>query len=131
MTINLLSQRIKSAKRELTNLKTAHKRGLGNLKIFKNEIIIDTSGHTSGIYFLTININFDQSFASFPLIKIYPTVTNNFDYSAQLLEMDYINNGYTVRAEFLWLYNSSLPNQNMTVFSTSPISSSSYSWRNI
>lgn len=131
MTINLLSQRIKSAKRELTNLKTAHKRGLGNLKIFKNEIIIDTSGHTSGIYFLTININFDQSFASFPLIKIYPTVTNNFDYSAQLLEMDYINNGYTVRVEFLWLYNSSLPNQNMTVFSTAPISSSSYSWRNV
>lgn len=131
MTVNLLSQRVKTAKRELTNLKTAHKRGLGNLKVFKNEITIDTSGHTSGIYFLTININFDQSFASFPLVKIYPTVTNNFNYSAQLLEMDYINGGYTMRIEFLWIYNSSLPNQNMTVFSTAPISSSSYSWRNI
>ena len=35
MTVNLLSQKLKAAKKEITDLKTAHKRGFGNLKIYR------------------------------------------------------------------------------------------------
>ena len=38
MTQNLLVQRFKDAKKELTALKTTHLRGIGNLKIYKETI---------------------------------------------------------------------------------------------
>ncbi|MBP5470025.1 MAG: hypothetical protein J6Z11_12365 [Candidatus Riflebacteria bacterium] len=129
MTVNLLSQKLKAAKKEITDLKTAHKRGFGNLKIYRQKQIIDVSGHPTGTYYiLSVNVNFSSSFSAYPFVSIIPNAEN---YAQNIILQRYFNNGYSITQEFLWNTNSSLNSHFVEIFSISPITSVSYNWRNL
>lgn len=121
---DLLSQRLITAKQELTSLKTAHRRGLGLVKIYTFKVTIDNTGHESSS-FLTLNINFDQRFAPYPFAD--GLVSGQADY-AYLINQGYSGGGFKMYQEFLWIQDSGLSEHSILVFSSSPISSVKYSW---
>lgn len=124
---DLLSQRLIAAKRELTALKTAHRRGLGLVKIYQKNIEIDTSGHEDGVYYLTLQIKFDRNFAAFPFVD---SLQNGQDDYASLLNQGYADGGFSMYQEFLWITDTSAPGHFISIFSTTPVSEVTYSWSN-
>lgn len=123
---DLLSKRIIAAKRELTALKQAHKRGIGNLKIYTKEVALNPSGHETGIWYINVSVNFDSEFAPYPLVNFAAETNNAGESSVEVLGIDYGNNGYTLNARLFWIYEAGL--DALYIESTSPISSSSVSW---
>lgn len=128
MTQNLLVQRFKDAKKELTALKTTHLRGIGNLRIYKETITFTGSG-----LFLegTVTINFSQNFAAYPFVYLVGYgVRRTATYFASISgdSINYIDNGYTAVFEATALYHpGTIPNK-FDVYSTSPMTSITYTW---
>lgn len=121
--MNQLSQRIKEAKRELTNLKTAHRRGIGNLRIYNKLCEGIYTGSTNPI---TITINFDSKFAPYPFFQIMKN--GNFvssDVFSVEVNVTYSNNGYTAVAiaydTYAWALSSGF-----YILSTAPVTSVTY-----
>lgn len=98
MTVDLLSARLKAAKRELTALKTAHKRGLGLLKVYTQEGTAPVP--TDDTYDFTLRINFARDFSKNPLAFFIPVAQsptewyfhNNLDVENEYYSTD----GYTL-----------------------------------
>lgn len=128
MTQNLLVQRFKDAKKELTALKTTHPRGIGNLKIYKETITF-----TGSVVWLegTVTINFSQNFAAYPFVYLVGYgVRRTATYFASIGGdfVNYTNNGYTAVFEATALYYpDTIPNK-FDVYSTSPMTSITYAW---
>lgn len=128
MTQNLLVQRFKDAKKELTALKTTHPRGIGNLKIYKETITF-----TGSVVWLegTVTINFSHNFAAYPFVEIVGYgVDLGGIYFASISgdSINYIDNGYTAVFEVTALYDpGTIPNK-FDVYSTSPMTSITYTW---
>lgn len=126
MTVNLLTQRLKSAKRELTNLKTAHKRGLGNLKVFKNEYTFVPPGG-EGSPDGKIIFKFSQNLAPYPFAYVvgygYQLTYGNYISCVDVDSITYKDNGYTIEmdASFLYLPNV-VPNKFILYSNSLPIS---------
>lgn len=71
--MNTLSQRLKYAKKELTALKTAHPRGLGNLRVYRRiETIVSPADGGGRIreYEAKISGNFSSLFAPYPYTQV-------------------------------------------------------------
>lgn len=66
--MNTLGQRLKYARRELTALKTAHPRGLGNLRVYRKSGTT-TSPATNGVYRITIKGTFSSLFTPYPFFQ--------------------------------------------------------------
>ena len=127
--MNTLADRLKAIKQELTALKTAHKRGLGNLRIYSKTVEVDSTGHESPRFWgLEITINFDTRFASYPFAYMLPTISDSGAASlTQQRAFSYTNNGFTI--EFKALYYFSGPDtSSFTILSSSPVTSVSYRW---
>lgn len=124
--MNLLATKIKEIKRELTALKTAHTRGLGNIKIYDYFVQVDPSGHQTGAYYLNVTITFDRRFAAYPMAQFYPTMLDNGDYSMELTGLDFADSGYTMKAELVWIYEAGTAS--FTIESTSPVDTVTYTW---
>lgn len=124
--MNLLTTKIKSIKRELTALKTSHARGLGNVKIYHRIVQVDPSGHETGASYMTITVTFDRRFTAYPMAQIIPTMTYSGDYSMEMTGLDYSDQGYTMNAELVWIYESGTAS--FTIESTSPVNNVSYTW---
>ena len=124
--MNLLATKIRDIKRELTALKTAHTRGLGNVKIYQKIVQVDSSGHQTGAYYLNVTITFDRKFAAYPMAQFYPTMLTNGDYTMKIIGLDYADSGYTMRAELAWIYEPGTAS--FTVGSTSPVDTVTYTW---
>lgn len=128
MTQNLLVQRFKDAKKELTALKTTHMRGIGNLKIYKETITF-----TGSEFFLegTVTINFSQNFAAYPFVYLlgYGVDLSGMHFISMDPEsVNYTDNGYTAVFEATALYDpESIPNK-FDVYCTSPMTSITYAW---
>lgn len=128
MIQNLLVQRFKSAKRELTALKTIHPRGIGNLKIYK-----ETVTFTGSAVFLegTVTINFSQNFAAYPFVYLLgysERMTATYFESIGGDSINYTNNGFTAVFEATALYDpDTIPNK-FDVYSTSPMTSITCAW---
>lgn len=125
MSQNMLVDRLKFAKRELTALKTAHTRGLGELKVFESQQTVSPTGHESWFWYLTINVEFDDRYAEFPFAYIVPRFSNTMEYSMQAVGFTYTSS-HSARFKMLWIYASGT--QYFTVISTAPIKSVSYTW---
>lgn len=99
MTVDLLSVRLKEAKKELTNLKTAHMRGLGLLRVYKKIYQLDSLGipdeYSSRV---KLTVYFSTDFSPYPLFSIVPQVKGSTGYTISLLSdsINYIANGYVV-----------------------------------
>lgn len=95
--MNTLSQRLKYAKRELTALKTAHPRGLGNLRVYHRLETMTSPDTPRGTYVITIEITFDAKYAPYPFMNVlagpetYGVTLYSFD------EFEYISNGKKAR----------------------------------
>lgn len=125
---NLLVNKIKNAKRELTALKTAHNRGLGLVKVYRSILrYVDTSIPNNYYGDAVVTVDFDNSFGAYPFTYIEgridgvrSTVYKGW-YSADMQQVRYSNNGY--RAVFygkIW-YSSGTYFNRLYVYSTSPI----------
>ena len=129
MTQNLLVQRFKSAKRELTALKTTHPRGIGNLKIYKEIITFTASG--GSFKDAVITVTFSQNFAAYPFVYILgygADVSGKYYISMDTKTINYANNGYTAVFEAAAIYYPELVPNRFDVYSTSPATSITYEW---
>lgn len=126
MTVDLLSSRLKAAKRELTALKTAHARGLGNIKLFTEQITIDPTGYGTGIHELIVSVKTSSMYAPYPFIDILPAIAGS-SYSMEIEGFIY-RGGYLAMCRLLWLYNTGT--NKLSIVSSSPIQSVSYEWVN-
>lgn len=131
--MNTLSQRIKFAKRELTNLKTAHNRGFGLLKVYTTKYkFSDIPGANPGEWMdAIITINFSNNFAPYPFAYLIGPVNFNPDMSFLAVDIDqiqYKNSGYTAvfTGEITYVPSGGL--DSMTLFSVSPPTSISIQW---
>ena len=122
--MNTLADRIKYVKQELTNLKTAHERGLGMVKIYSYLYSSPTVPATGNFI---VNINFNQDFASYPMFQI-GTIMISIGiglYWFGLPNVRYTNNGYTaivtIPEEYAFYFSYGL-----RISCTSPISSVTY-----
>lgn len=129
MTQNLLVQRFKSAKRELTALKTIHPRGIGNLKIYKETITFTAS--STKLDPLTITVTFSQNFAAYPFVYVLGygvSSTNRYYFSIDPQSVNYSNNGFTATFITDAIYYPSFVTNKFDVYSTSPATSITYEW---
>lgn len=125
MSQNLLVEQLKYAKRELTDLKTAHRRGLGLLKVYVTRYQVPPATGSQTFFWLTIDVEFGIS--NYPFAQKYLVLD---DITASIVdtapEFEYTNGGYG--AEF----RSSLVKIDepyvFDFYSTSPIISISHSW---
>lgn len=132
--MNTLSQRIKFAKRELTNLKTAHRRGLGLLKVYYKPYTVPPPSTVSYAFIrLDMTITFDG--VAYPLIgfmgrSVDPTAQYSGSMFGSTPELQFTNNGHAVKmsvvavADVHGVYK-------LYIYATSPINSISYNWVNI
>lgn len=125
MSQNLLVQRLKFAKRELTALKTAHKRGLGLLKVYTKTYTIPPPSGSASFYWLTIELEFEIS--NYPFLQEY-LVYNDIATSpiSTTPEFEYKNDGE--KAEFRMVFEKRTTDYSIRFNSTSPIVSMNYSW---
>lgn len=125
--INLLSQRLINAKRELTALKTAHARGIGNLMVYRRNEQLTSPGATTEDYEITINITFSQEFSAYPFVNIVegvePATVSLFTFN----QFEYTNSGMsaTVLATGRFEAGASMPYQ---ILSLAPIVSITTNW---
>lgn len=124
---DLLVQRLKAAKRELTALKTAHRRGLGLLKVYRiEETFITPSGQ--GTYEgVKITISFSRNFAKKPMVHL-----SGFTAGNMLIQSIYVNSvryidDYTleVMADLVW--TSVIPNK-FVIVASAPVTEVNYVW---
>lgn len=132
--MNLLTQRLKFAKRELTNLKTAHRRGLGLLKVYYLPYTVPPpTTITYAFIRLDLTINFDG--IAYPLVGLMPrstdpTATWGGTMMGSTPDFQYTNDGRSVEMSVAALadYNGIYK---LYIYSTSPIQSVTYNWVNI
>jgi hypothetical protein len=121
--MNTLAQRLKFAKRELTALKTAHIRGIGNLKIYSKTVsIIPESGHT----LLNIIVKFSESSPKYPFVQVFGMADTATTYNYTILGGGYSEDGKTFQASGIGLIREG--KDLIYVESTSPINDVEYYW---
>lgn len=100
---DLLVQRLKAAKKELTALKTAHKRGLGLLRIYTEDGEIPDIG--SGFWIITATITFTEGSAPFPFAYIETGLseTGVDDEQLDVTQTYYSNDGMSLIVKMLWI----------------------------
>lgn len=123
---DLLVQRLKAAKRELTALKTAHRRGLGLLKLYESDISLDVQERL-GFWSVKVTINFAESQSPYPFLQWIPVVNNDTSNVVELVGEEFTNNGMTTVLYFEWLASDPYVDT-IKVFSTSIIGSYSQEW---
>lgn len=122
MSQNMLVDRLKAAKRELTALKTAHKRGINLLRVFNYwDYNVPSVGGD-----LVVNITFNAKYASYPFFELCPYVSRiGATLRFGIANIVYTNNGYgariTIPQTSTYLYYSGI-----CVVSAAPITGLSY-----
>lgn len=126
---DLLSRRIKYAKKELTALKTAHRRGLGNVKIYK--YVYDFSSTSINVGTMSVTVNFNQTFSEYPfvfLVGYEPTQQLLYASSMDARQIVYFNNGYSVKFTGPAICYPTAIEPKVNIYSTAPVSSVSHVW---
>ena len=123
MSQNLLVERLKYAKRELTALKTAHRRGLGLLRVYTATYSAQgTTQSPSTLAILRIKIDFGG--IAYPLVTYFTHYDNFISTDASF---QYVDNGYG--AEFQCItFDYIGATYKIYIQSTSPISNISHRW---
>lgn len=124
---DLLVQRLKAAKRELTALKTAHRRGLGLLKVYNYEETFTPPGGQGNYNDVKITISFSQKFAKNPLVHLKGFTAGNMTIQSLYVNSMKFIDDYTleVMADLVW--TSVIPNK-FVVVSSAPVAEVDYAW---
>lgn len=126
MTVDLLSVRLKEAKRELTNLKTAHTRGIGMLQLYTAEVKLDVQGKT-GIWDVAVTIYFKEGQSPYPFLEYIPIINNDTSNVIELIGMEFAEDGMSVLLQFEWL-NSTPQVDTILLYCTSQIGNYTQEW---
>ena len=126
MTVDLLSVRLKEAKKELTNLKTAHLRGLGMLQLYTFTINLDVQQRL-GFWSIAVNITLKPGQSPFPFIQWIPVVNNDTSNVIELVGVQFSSGGMSVLYEFEWLASDPYVDT-IKLYSTSQIASYTQEW---
>lgn len=135
MSQNLLVEKLKFAKRELTALKTAHRRGLGGLKVFEKTLDISVPSEAqSGFWFIEVTLNFDRDFPAYPFAQIIPPTSGGPNYSSNILEgeesKNYSNGGYSLSFNLAWFYSDTMSPYPIYAYSSAAVESYTFRfWR--
>jgi hypothetical protein len=128
--MSLLVDRLKYAKLELTALKTAHKRGLGLLKVDKTLLkYSDTSINDGYSGNAVLTVDFDESFGAYPFTYVEGRIDGErYTYesgycSADMKQVRYTNNGYRVIFKGHIWYEAGTYFDRLFIYSTSPVKS--------
>lgn len=108
MSQNMLVERLKFAKRELTALKTAHFRGMGLLKIYKATYYFSQAGIEEDYFYdAVVTIKFSRDFAPYPFTYALGDIVERTyiwwtSFGAD--SIDYKDDGYTMILKGAALY---------------------------
>lgn len=136
MTVDLLSQRLKAAKRELTNLKTAHSRGFGLLKVYKETIYFSQTELEEGYIYsnASVTIKFSKEFPPNPFVYVLGDISMEYGREPAFVPktIEFSDGGYTVviGGEVIYYISERLRLEKITAFSTAPIISIGVSAQN-
>lgn len=126
MTVDLLSVRLKEAKKELTNLKTAHLRGIGMLQLFTYNINLDVQSRV-GFWDVAVVVNFKPGQSPYPFLEYIPIVNNDTSNVIELIGMEFTNGGMSVLLQFEWLASNPYVDT-IELYCTSDIESYTQEW---
>lgn len=126
MTVDLLSVRLKEAKKELTNLKTAHTRGIGMLQLYTSEVKLDVQDKT-GLWELEVNVYFKSGQSPYPFLEYIPIINNDTSNVIELIGMEFAEDGMSVLLQFEWL-NSTPQVDTILLYCTSQIGNYTQEW---
>lgn len=126
MTVDLLSVRLKEAKKELTNLKTAHTRGIGMLQLYTSEVKLDVQDKT-GIWDVAVTIYFKEGQSPYPFLEYIPIINNDTSNVIELIGMEFAEDGMSVLLQFEWL-DSTPQVDTILLYCTSQIGSYTQEW---
>lgn len=122
-----MTTRLIRAENELRDLKTAHNRGLGTIKLFSQLLNVNKPATTGVIYgdiYFTIAIASDSE--PFPMIRIYPKYTTA-NFGVPLVNrIKLSDDGYIVYMAATIVMTSAAATYQMKIVSTSEIQSVSY-----
>lgn len=127
--INLLTNRIKDAKSELTALKTAYTRGLGLMDVYTFSGTANPPSRQD--YLFKMTIRFDTEFAQNPLtylsIGIGDLVAPWLGSAIEVYNETFASDGYslTINGLISWAEDDI---STYTIYSTSPITNVSWEW---
>lgn len=116
------------AENELRNLKTAHNRGLGTIRLYSIKIYVkkeETSSPVWGRVLFTINLH--RSSEPFPLLKIWPNLLDGSVGVYYVNRFSVSNDGFTISASAEAVLPSAAASIPVKIVSTSEIESASYS----
>lgn len=129
MTKNLLVQRFKDAKNELTALKTTHLRGIGNLRVYKETVPF--TAPSDKIDDMIITVTTSQNFAAYPFVYVLGygvDLGGKYFFSMDADSVNYINDGFGATFEGEAIYYTGWDANKFDVYATSPITSITYRW---
>lgn len=126
--MNNLSLRLKYAKRELTALKTAHPRGLGNLRVYRRRETMTSPDVPRGTYDITIVLTFGDSYAPYPFVNVLagPEVDGVTLYGFE--EFEYIDNGRKAKVFGYAYFYQPLVTVEYEVLSMAPVTNIQVTW---
>lgn len=126
MPTPVLVERLKRAKEELTALKTAHKRGVGLLKVFEENISPQAPDQTP--WELTMTISFGANSTPYPFMYTLAKTMDESDYfwsfGFREEEIEFTDEHTIKVAGEFWSENP-VP---IRILSIAPVESVSYSW---
>lgn len=125
--MNTLSQRLKYAKRELTALKTAHPRGLGNLRVYRKSETLVTPG-ASGIYNATITGTFSSLFSPYPFVQALLGPTPQRVVSLQFNDFEYTNSGMGFKSVLTGWFTAGGVEMTLDLLSLAPVEDLEVVW---
>lgn len=127
--MNTLAQRLKFAKRELTALKTAHRRGLGNLRVYRRNELLTPPYSERDIYVITIKLSFSSNFAPFPYIQVVQGAENPSIPRFIFEDFEYYSDGMGATVVASGLFDSGSPSMPYEILSLAPVTNIETDWR--
>lgn len=128
--MNTLSERLKYARRELTALKTAHPRGLGNLRVYRKSVTLTSPGSSRASYNIIIDITFGAGYKPYPFVQVIKGPSPGTIFLFDIQEFEYTNSGMGARA---LAFGRCDPGASVTyeILSLAPVASVSSQWEEI
>lgn len=132
--MNTLAQRLKFAKRELTALKTAHRRGLGLMKVYKTIHYFEDDDISYGYeYNGVLTLNFSAGSSPYPYFNVLAASEELSEYYIEAKTIDiasvrYTNSGHSAEVSGRIFYGYGDIYDKIIIYSAAPIISTSGTW---
>lgn len=132
MNDNLMIERLRFIKKELTNIKTSHIPSFGSVEFFRKDIKIDPKPTGSTSKALRLDIDFDREGPPYGVCSILNKATSFSEGSSlpiMLSRQYYTQNGYRQHSLFFcWISDNDLNPINLTIISSNRVIGAKDNW---